>query len=79
MASLHTSDNHPVTVPVRGIRLHLVKKTTGNTLMSYCPREGYKVASGVKAAPQGALGYCPREGYKVASAKVHKCKLVTLA
>ena len=36
--------------------------------LSYCPREGYKVASLRRQNFAAILaGYCPREGYKVAS------------
>ena len=38
--------NDKVTVPVRGIRLHLCLTWRERTTMArYCPREGYKVAS----------------------------------
>ena len=60
-----------VTVPVRGIRLHLTSATHLMSLLSYCPREGYKVASlqfatSIRREPARER-YCPREGYKVAS------------
>ena len=34
-----------VTVPVRGIRLHQQRSLKQQEVTSYCPREGYKVAS----------------------------------
>ena len=44
---LHATDaGSDVTVPVRGIRLHRYVLTNLDTSnFSYCPREGYKVAS----------------------------------
>ena len=40
--------------------------------VSYCPREGYKVASPCSSGERtlSGRGYCPREGYKVASERL---------
>ena len=67
-ALAHDPQGRRVTVPVRGIRLHLGGDVAVLSEVCYCPREGYKVASieiehDLKQPPC----YCPREGYKVAS------------
>ena len=43
-------------------------KEKQETECSYCPREGYKVASSaLRGQAAQTVRYCPREGYKVAS------------
>ena len=66
---LHRPPRPVVTVPVRGIRLHLQHAVAiEDYRMSYCPREGYKVASSSGGSwIMLDVSYCPREGYKVAS------------
>ncbi len=67
-----------VTVPVRGIRLHPRRTDTQNHTFVTVPVRGIRLHPTAGLSGWSSTSYCPREGYKVASAKVHKCKPVTL-